>query len=61
MNRNASITSVGNNLKKMYLGTTLLNQFNSTYYDDKYHSFAMLFQQYTVSFVNFFYHPYLIE
>ena len=39
MTSNYSITYVANTIKKIYLGTTILNEFAYTYYDNKNDSF----------------------
>ena len=41
MNCNTKIPSVANILKNVYLSGTLLNEFTSTYYDDKNDSFEI--------------------
>ena len=52
-----AIISVENTPKKIYLSVTILNEFTSTYYDDKNDYFEMLFQKYTASAVKNIYHP----
>ena len=47
MTWNYAIPSVENTKKKIYPSTTLLNQFTSTYYDDKDDYFSIFSQQYT--------------
>ena len=49
-------TSIGNTLKKIHLSKNILNEFTSTYYDDKKDYFEMLFQNYIASAVNNIYH-----
>ena len=61
MNWNNAITSVANNPNKRDLSKNLLNEFTSTYYDDKNDYFAMLFQNYTASSINNIYNPDPIE
>ena len=61
MTYNYATNSVAKNPKKMYQNKNILNEFTSTYYDDKNHYFAMLFRQYTTSSINNIYHPSLIE
>ena len=46
---NTKIPYIENTLKSIYLSATLLNEFNSIYYDDKNSSFEMLFKQYIAS------------
>ena len=48
---NVSIHSVANNLKKSHLSTILLNEFTSTYYDDKNDYFEMFFKQFIDNYV----------
>ena len=55
------IISVENTPKKIYPSVTILNEFTSTYYDDKNDYFEMLFQNYAASDVNKIYHPSIIE
>ena len=47
MSYNNEISSVVNTPKKIYLSTTILNEFTSTYSYDNNDYFEMLFQQYT--------------
>ena len=61
MIRSTVITSVTNTTKNIYLSATILNELNSTYYDDKNDPFEILFQQYTASAVKNIYHPAIIE
>ena len=56
-----AVTSVVNIHKNIYLSVALLDEFTSTYYDDKNDSFEMLFQKYTDSAVNDIYHPSVVE
>ena len=61
MTWNVKIPYVANTLKNIYISTNILNEFTSTYYDDKNGYFAKTIQQYTSSSVNKMYHPSLIE
>ena len=51
MSFTTTIPSVTNTLKKIYIGGNMLDEFTSTYYDDKNDTFVLLFQQYTSSTV----------
>ena len=61
MTFSAAITSVANYLNKIHLITNILNEFNSTYYDDTDYSSVVLFQKYTDWYVNNIYCPDLIK
>ena len=54
------VPSVANILKKLYPSATILNEFTSTYYNDKNYSFEILFQKYKDSGFNNIYHPDII-
>ena len=58
MRCSTKIPSVENTLKKSYLGRTLLDEFEYTYYDYNNDTFGMFFQQYESSDVENIYHPY---
>ena len=61
MSYNNEISSVVNTPKKIYLSTTIFNEFTSTYNYDNNHYFEMLFQQYITSSVNIIYFLSLID
>ena len=56
MSFSTAIPYIDNNLKKIYISGTLLNESTSRYYDDNNDSFEMLFQQYASSAVKNIYH-----
>ena len=56
-----TIPSVENTPKKIYLSGTILNEFNSIYYDNNIYQFEMLFQKYKSSSVSKIYHPSIFE
>ena len=53
----SKITSVENTLKKIYLDGNILDEFASIYYDNNNDNFRLLFQKYTASDVEKWYHP----
>ena len=61
MTCNAEISFVANTLNKIHISTTIYNEFNSTYVEDKDNGFGILFKQYTVSCDNNVYQLYLIK
>ena len=58
---NTAIPSVANTIKKIYLSSTIFNEYTSTYYDNKYYGYGMLFRNYTSNSVNKINHPDLIK
>ena len=51
MTYNTLIPSVANTMKKIHLSTILLNEFTSTYYENKNDGFEILFKQFTEKYV----------
>ena len=49
------IPSVDNIMNKIHLSTTIFNEFNSTYQDNKDDGFGLLFRHYTDNSVNVIY------
>ena len=61
MTCSVTMNYVSYNLNKIYLTTTILIEFTSTYYDDNNDSFKMLFQLYTYIPVKNIYQPSIVE
>ena len=55
------IPSVENNWKNIYPGGTLWDKFIYEYYNENNDNFGLLFQKYTASVVDKFYHPSIIN
>ena len=56
MSFSTKMPSVSNNLKKIYIGGSHLDQFTSEYYNENNVAFGLLFQQYTYHAVNNMYY-----